>query len=133
MTLSRRGGVRQGNGLKKTGGTRSSIEMLEPVHGAAPYAFRPTTTGRGGASPRVPFPIISRPVHEGSNNAFRRLWQPGAGNLPCPPLAHLPVAVFNEVTQTFGPCVKNRLTEADGAGSGGATLGIMLLGTRAQG
>ena len=108
MTQGRRGRVRQGNAPKKTGGTHSIPK------------------------PRNPHTLRHRmPSAHFSWGGERH--PPGAGNLPYPPLAHLPVAVFNEVTQTFGPCVKNRLTEADGAGSGGATLGIMLLGTRAQG
>lgn len=104
------------NPLKKTGGTG----MLELVHRPGPYAFRPTTSRRGGASPRVPFPIIPRLVHEGSNNAFRRCQRVGVGQLPCPSLAHLPVTVFNEVTQTFGPSVKNpRARRHEGRGTPG--------------
>lgn len=54
MTHSDGAGSQPANPLKKTGGT----EILELVHRPGPYAFRGRFRGRGGASPRVPVPII---------------------------------------------------------------------------
>ena len=107
MTQGRRGGVRRRNGLKKTGGTRSNIEMLEPVHSAGPYAFRGILMGRGGASPRVPFLIKLQTRPRVEQQCLPTVPAARGGTTPLPSTSPPPVAVFNEVTQTFGPCVKN--------------------------
>lgn len=103
MTQGRRGGVRQGNGPKKTGGT----EILKPVHVAAPYAFRGRFRGRGGATSRVSFPVISQTCTRGEQQRLPAVPAARVGTTPLPFSSPLPLAVFNEVTQTFGPCVKN--------------------------